>query len=362
MLLLLSLFLTLVMPSFGFAAKECDGNKLVGECYRIKDGKLWAYGNFSEFGADVVFAEFSSNSGFSLTRSSYGWLHGEYKFDRTLIKSISATSPKYLSLDDPKYRSGIKKIELPSGTISDCAVVANYCFKFERTKTDIYYGTKFRQTDRVRRQGYGLMLTNEGSLYVGYFKADQPHGKGHLMFFGGEEYVGNFAKGKFSGEGIFYYSSGKQYRGGWEDNKMHGFGAVYDKNGSFEYSGSWVLGEKPKPDIQSDVQEVAQPEKVSGSRSHRAKAVRARISRIQQEMIYLGFLKGPADGVSGPLTRGAMLRLVAEIPSVHHGSMSSLNWTNITELEVVINTLKRYVARPEGECPIDGFLNSLCFD
>ena len=66
------------------------------------------------------------------------------------------------------------------------------------------------------REGRGIQVWPDGSLYEGYWQNNQANGTGRLL-----------------------HKDGDVYQGEWKDDKAHGFGYYFHQDGSF-YRGFWA--------------------------------------------------------------------------------------------------------------------------
>ena len=64
-----------------------------------------------------------------------------------------------------------------------------------------YLGTWNPKTNQ--REGVGIFVTHDGSIYEGLWKNDLPNGKGRKITEYGDYYVGDFKDGYFNGKGIY---------------------------------------------------------------------------------------------------------------------------------------------------------------
>ena len=344
------------------SASICDEKRLSGECYRVNSsGQFWAYGAFLPQSRDTLLADYSG-ARFNLSRIRYKrqptWMGSEFEYDRYLIQT-----KKYQLIllgQGDLFRSGTEVINLPTGEISTCSGARKHCFVFERTKNDAYYGWKRYFSGKVARHGYGLLVTKEGHLYVGAFRNDKPHGEGHLIYFNGEEYIGFFRGGEFSGDGTFYYRSGKKYVGQWSKNRMQGQGSVYNSEGLLEWSGRWAAGRKQSASKNTTIASSApEPPKQASQMSPTAKQ---RVRLLQGYLISLGFLEGSPDGIPGPATKLAMRKIIPDLPTIHHGRLNTMDYSDSGDLQAALETVKAYIAKPSGQCKINGHAYSLCFN
>lgn len=90
---------------------------------------------------------------------------------------------------------------------------------------------------RGSRNGKGMMMWEDGSVYSGSFKNDKCEGKG-ILFSKGSIYKGEFKEQKFQGNGILKSADGNVYRGEFVNFKKHGKGKIWYANGD-KYEGSF---------------------------------------------------------------------------------------------------------------------------
>lgn len=107
-----------------------------------------------------------------------------------------------------------------------------------------------------KRHGQGVMTFNDGERVPGQWEEDQyladwgrlaydgdttylrncnkihcPDGKGKFTYNDGSKYVGDFKAGVPEGIGTIYYVSGDRYEGGWKQHAPHGKGVMHYVNG-----------------------------------------------------------------------------------------------------------------------------------
>ena len=97
-----------------------------------------------------------------------------------------------------------------------------------------------------KREGRGLCLYNNGTLYQGFWKKGKEHGYGTIMTADRCRVIfeGNFERGKMSGFGTYYYASTGEseivshYTGEFRENQRNGMGRYVWSDGS-EFNGNW---------------------------------------------------------------------------------------------------------------------------
>lgn len=75
-----------------------------------------------------------------------------------------------------------------------------------------------------RRDGFGILKWNDGSVYVGYFKNDKADGFGTLKHTDGDIYVGLWLDDRASYAGKYHNLNGASYEGFWNWDKQNGYG------------------------------------------------------------------------------------------------------------------------------------------
>lgn len=92
------------------------------------------------------------------------------------------------------------------------------------------------------KQGIGRLIDSGGECYSGFWIEDLAHGKGIYYFSDGSLYVGEFLQGKFGGKGTEVWNDGSQFSGEFKDSLKHGFG-MFTWSNDCKYEGNFVGGE-----------------------------------------------------------------------------------------------------------------------
>ena len=74
------------------------------------------------------------------------------------------------------------------------------------------------------RQGKGIQVWPDGSMYEGYWMDNKANGKGRLIHADGDVYDGSWKDDKAHGYGIYSHLDGARYMGNWKEDKQHGEG------------------------------------------------------------------------------------------------------------------------------------------
>eukprot|EP00347_Sterkiella_histriomuscorum_P012655 403367737 len=106
------------------------------------------------------------------------------------------------------------------------------------------YGGKWKHGER---NGKGLfkntLIHSNGNITQGSWKNDRIEGSGLYTFINGTEYIGFLVNDKFHGSGVFKDSNGDQFNGSYEIGKKHGQGRFVGKDGN-KYKGNYIDDKK----------------------------------------------------------------------------------------------------------------------
>ena len=100
-----------------------------------------------------------------------------------------------------------------------------------------------------KREGRGICLFTDGTLYEGEWKRNKEHGYGKLMSSDRKQiiYEGEWERGRMQGTGTYYYGTsdplkpGSRYTGEFRENLRNGIGRYFLDDGSV-YDGQWRDG------------------------------------------------------------------------------------------------------------------------
>jgi hypothetical protein len=100
-----------------------------------------------------------------------------------------------------------------------------------------------------KREGRGICLYSNGTMFEGEWKRNKEHGYGKLVTSDRRKtiYEGEWERGKMQGKGTYYYGSsdpakpGTRYIGEFKENLRNGMGCYYLPDGSI-YDGQWRDG------------------------------------------------------------------------------------------------------------------------
>ena len=74
------------------------------------------------------------------------------------------------------------------------------------------------------REGRGVLVKKDGTLYEGWFCNNKFHGRGRVISAQGDMYEGELRDGKESGVGTFIWADGSKYVGAMKDGLRCGYG------------------------------------------------------------------------------------------------------------------------------------------
>eukprot|EP00746_Dinoflagellata_sp_MGD_P165541 gnl/MRDRNA2_/MRDRNA2_94870_c0_seq1.p1 gnl/MRDRNA2_/MRDRNA2_94870_c0~~gnl/MRDRNA2_/MRDRNA2_94870_c0_seq1.p1 ORF type:complete len:1613 (-),score=246.37 gnl/MRDRNA2_/MRDRNA2_94870_c0_seq1:37-4875(-) len=92
------------------------------------------------------------------------------------------------------------------------------------------------------RQGLGRQVSADGTVYIGNFKDDLPHGDGSIQWVNGQSYAGQWVKGRVEGHGLLQACDEWIYNGQFRDNLRHGIGRCEWIQSDQWYEGDWKDG------------------------------------------------------------------------------------------------------------------------
>ena len=114
----------------------------------------------------------------------------------------------------------------------------NYCLKYNNGSVYLGYFNKYWQ-----REGYGILIFEDGSKYQGFFNDNKMNGRGRLVGIEGDYYEGEFKDDKANEFGKYVNKKGGIYIGQWLDDKQHWRGDELFPDGS-RYIGEYYLGNR----------------------------------------------------------------------------------------------------------------------
>ena len=82
------------------------------------------------------------------------------------------------------------------------------------------------------REGYGVMLWEDGSRFEGNWEKGKPNGSGISWTASGIKYNGTWRNGRLNGKGKYTTANGAIYKGEWKMNKREGNGWELSANGT----------------------------------------------------------------------------------------------------------------------------------
>ena len=117
--------------------------------------------------------------------------------------------------------------------------------RVKRPRVKLESGAKYEGewSESGRKDGRGMQVHADGSIYEGYWKDDLAEGSGRLIHADGDVYTGEWKEDKAHGYGIYIYQTGATYEGQWCEDNYHGEGKEKWPDNS-SYVGTYEEGKK----------------------------------------------------------------------------------------------------------------------
>ena len=153
-------------------------------------------------------------------------------FTKEEMEQLKSKMPKNISKLFKKY----EQFKLEKEKI-DHEIRLRDDLKLEKITEVLIDGSYFGEfnSETEEREGRGVCIFKDDTMYEGYWKEDSMTGPGRLINSNGEVYLGNFEDGKFNGDGTMVVEVGgtrKAYKGNWKNNKKDGQGHEQFEDGS----------------------------------------------------------------------------------------------------------------------------------
>ena len=103
--------------------------------------------------------------------------------------------------------------------------IANSECKFRHSFTVIH-------SKKLTKEGFGVQIWPNGSLYIGFFSRGERNYQGRLIFQNGDFYEGDWINGVANGYGKYHHEDGTIYEGEFVEDKQEGTGKELWKDGS----------------------------------------------------------------------------------------------------------------------------------
>jgi len=107
--------------------------------------------------------------------------------------------------------------------------------RFGDKDTHRVYKGEWKNGEKWRPNGLGVMTYPDGHKYVGEWKDGEPNGQGTFTSPNGMKYIGEFKDGESHGQGTFTFN-GIKYVGEFKNGKNHGQGTLTYSNGSSNFN------------------------------------------------------------------------------------------------------------------------------
>jgi len=96
--------------------------------------------------------------------------------------------------------------------------------RFGDKDTHRVYKGEWKNGEKWRPNGLGVMTYPNGEKYVGEFRDGYINGQGTYTWSDGDMYEGEFKDGKRHGQGTYTWSGGNKYEGEYKDGEIDGKG------------------------------------------------------------------------------------------------------------------------------------------
>jgi hypothetical protein len=93
-----------------------------------------------------------------------------------------------------------------------------------------------------KKNGYGIMVWEDGTKYEGNFLDNDFEGKGVYYWKDKRKYEGDWKRNMMHGQGLYTWKGDRYYKGGYDENKKSGYGEFNWGLGQKRYLGHWKNG------------------------------------------------------------------------------------------------------------------------
>jgi hypothetical protein len=95
--------------------------------------------------------------------------------------------------------------------------------------------------DNANSKKYNLLR------YEGGYTAGNKNGYGVMLWNDGDSYTGDEKTARMTGFGVYRFADGRRYEGEWLDDTENGYGALWDAQGKLSKAGVWTKNELTTP-------------------------------------------------------------------------------------------------------------------
>lgn len=135
---------------------------------------------------------------------------------KQLVKNVDRHVPEYQNNDVLEILRKLGPYDY--GTLVDDGVSRErrpMTILENKTKYEGYWNTKTGERD-----GMGVLIWPDGSIYEGFWKHNKANGRGRLIHADRDVYVGEWLNDKAHGHGVYMHSDGAKYEGQWFHDKQ----------------------------------------------------------------------------------------------------------------------------------------------
>jgi hypothetical protein len=145
------------------------------------------------------------------------------KNTRTLQSLSSNVETQVAEYSNPEVNAILKKL----GPFEYGVPEADGVRREKRPITMIENKTKYEGEWNIttgERDGMGVLIWPDGSVYEGYWRRGKANGKGRLVHADRDVYIGDWLDDKAHGNGSYIHADGAKYVGEWYMDKQQGKG------------------------------------------------------------------------------------------------------------------------------------------
>ena len=167
----------------------------------------------------------------------------EEEFSLNLEKIAKLIPPEENNSELNKYTSkNILQIEKNLSDINNNENYPNTIIKeaYEFKNNIIYKGSW--NINNYKKEGFGILIDEEGNKYTGNFIDDKMNGKGRLFNKEGDYFEGEFVNGEIK-KGKLILKNGYYLEGEFKNGKLNGKG-IEKLNNTYSYEGNFLNGKK----------------------------------------------------------------------------------------------------------------------
>jgi len=175
-----------------------------------------------------------------IARKTYGNEKAKYAL-KDLVENVKSRVDDYTNQDVLEIIGKLGPFEYDDSVLLNDGVTRE-----NRSLTLLDNKTRYEgqwNTKTNERDGMGVLIWPDGSIYEGFWKHNKANGKGRLIHADRDVYVGDWQDDKAHGEGTYLHSDGAKYEGEWVLDKQQGKGRESWPDGAV-FEGNYLEGKK----------------------------------------------------------------------------------------------------------------------